>query len=83
MRKPAFGICENKDANQLICVFVFAYEKCWFSQDAAHLLNKNDTPVREHYKIDISFSMSTKQSYYMPLRTTMMRSLISAFVFRC
>ena len=22
---------------KLICVFVFAYAKCWFSRDAAHL----------------------------------------------
>ena len=34
---------ENKGADQLrgyreaICVFVFAYAKCWFSDDAAHL----------------------------------------------
>ena len=23
---------------KLICVFVFAYAKCWFSHDAAHLI---------------------------------------------
>ena len=23
---------------KLICVFVFAYAKCWFSHDAAHIL---------------------------------------------
>ena len=34
---------ENKGADQLcgypklICVFVFAYAKCWFSHDAAHI----------------------------------------------
>ena len=36
---------ENKGADQLpvtaklICVFVFAYAKCWFSQDAAQIRN--------------------------------------------
>ena len=24
---------------KLICVFVFAYAKCWFSHDAAHIAN--------------------------------------------
>ena len=24
---------------KLICVFVFAYAKCWFSHDAAHMSN--------------------------------------------
>ena len=23
---------------KLICVFVFAYAKCWFSHDAAHII---------------------------------------------
>ena len=39
-----FYLCsENKGADQLrgtaklICVFVFAYEKCWFSHDAAQM----------------------------------------------
>ena len=26
---------------KLICVFVFAYAKCWFSHDAAHFIEKN------------------------------------------
>ena len=37
---------ENKGADQLrgvnaklICVFVFAYANCWFSHEAAHLIN--------------------------------------------
>ena len=25
---------------KLICVFVFASAKCWFSQDAAHMINR-------------------------------------------
>ena len=25
---------------KLICVFVFAYAKCWFSHDAAHIVFK-------------------------------------------
>ena len=29
---------ENKGADQLICVFVFAYLKCWFSHDAAQIV---------------------------------------------
>ena len=24
---------------KLICVFVFAYAKCWFSHDAAHIMS--------------------------------------------
>ena len=31
---------ENKGADQLICFFVFAYAKCWFSHDAAQLLKE-------------------------------------------
>ena len=27
---------------KLICVFVFAYAKCWFSHDAAHMSNLNN-----------------------------------------
>ena len=45
---------ENKGADQLImvtvkliCVFVFAYAKCWFSHDAAQI--KNQTIPRDIY----------------------------------
>ena len=27
---------------KLICVFVFAYAKCWYSHDAAHLMKFDD-----------------------------------------
>ena len=33
---------ENKGADQLICVFVFAYAKRWFSHDAAQIYHKHE-----------------------------------------
>ena len=55
MRKPAFCICENKDADQLcgtaqlICAFVFAYAKCRFSHDAAQIME--DGKYHNHMNI--------------------------------
>ena len=31
---------------KLICVFVFAYAKCWFSHDAAHLYSYKVIDIR-------------------------------------
>ena len=44
MRKPEFCLCENKGADQLrgnmVCVGHVRKPHCWFSRDAAHILNK-------------------------------------------
>ena len=38
---------------QLICVFIFAYAKCWFSHDAAHLCKPIfSTKKRDHKRFD-------------------------------
>ena len=31
--------CSENKGDQLICVFVFAYADCWFSHEAAQILN--------------------------------------------
>ena len=38
---------------KLICVFVFAYADCWFSHEAAHLINMFPVVLnKEHIKAD-------------------------------
>ena len=40
---------ENKGADQLICVFVFAYADCWFSHEAAQV-SRETTPSYLHFR---------------------------------
>ena len=46
---------ENKDAELIsfavICVFVFAYAKCWFSHDAAHFQSVTSCVCADWVKI--------------------------------
>ena len=40
MEEEHYNLCgKNKGADQLICVFVFVYAKCWFSHAKAHFIN--------------------------------------------
>ena len=33
---------------KLICIFVFAYAKCWFSHDGAHIMNSKKDSIEEN-----------------------------------
>ena len=43
---------------KLICVFVFAYAKCWFSHDVAHIM----ISTRSHTAVASKTSMSERHS---------------------
>ena len=74
-----FFLCsENKGADQLICVFVFAYAKSRFSHDAAHFMlfhiqdkasNSNNPiyPIQIH---EIYFNIGFNIFYFTPLYIT-------------
>ena len=65
---------ENKDADQfavtakLICVFVFAYAKCWFSHDTAHFICIANSCVSEQAGLNMSFVMR-KPSLKFPAKS--------------
>ena len=44
----------------LICVFVFAYAKCWFSHDAAHMLTSSP-PLARFFGSDVIARKPTLQ----------------------
>ena len=70
-QKPDFGFRKKRDCTiyvaktkalisyavtaKLICVFVFAYAKCWFSHDAAHFASSEASDQPEHTSSLISF----------------------------
>ena len=49
---------------KLICVFVFAYAKCWFSHDAAHIEGvQNRRLMLSFFRIFESFFVGIGYSY--------------------
>ena len=36
----SYYLCSKNKGAKLICVFVFAYAKCWFSHAAAHIMTR-------------------------------------------